>query len=78
MVTGIPNEVLEFFALMPHNHKALYEWLSVKGRAYDERMRRERDDITLRQVQGRAQELNEMLDLVQQAPAILEKKRKAP
>jgi hypothetical protein len=72
-----PKEVLEFFAMLPHSHKALCTWLEARSRSYDVRMRKERDDVTFRHVQGRAQEINDLLDMIQQAPAILEKQRKA-
>lgn len=72
-----PKEVLEFFALLPHKQPAIYSWLQDRSRSYDVRMRKERDDVTFRQVQGRAQEINDILELVQQAPEILGKQRRA-
>jgi hypothetical protein len=78
LANDYPNEVLEFFIQLPHRQPALYNWLAERSRAYDARMRKERDDVTFRHLQGRAQEINELLELVQQAPGIIQKQRKAP
>jgi hypothetical protein len=72
-----PKDVLEFFAMLPHRQPAIHNWLLERSRSYDVRMRKERDDVTFRHVQGRAQEINDILELVQQAPEILVKQRRA-
>lgn len=77
MANETPRAVLEFFASLPHNQKELHDWLLERSRSYDVRMRKERDDVTFRHAQGRAQEINDLLDMIQQAPAIIDKQRKA-
>ena len=69
-------QVLERLAQIKGD-KILTDWLTAGLEAYRDDAVMQRDDITLRVVQGKAQGLKELLEMIQQSPDILEKYRRA-
>lgn len=70
-------EILEALLRMRSSEPKVVEWLQSRL-AHNEKLAANLDDHTaLRQAQGRAKEVGDILDLIQQAAAHLETRRKA-
>lgn len=69
----IETPVLQSLARINANEPKFVEWLQSKVNQYGVDGLRQRDDVTLRNIQGRGQELLEIVELLKTANEILRK-----
>lgn len=69
----IASHTLEALARIRFSEKQLVDWVRERRDEYREKLELQTDDVQLRILQGRAQELTSILDLIEQAPELLRK-----
>lgn len=65
--------VLESLARIGHSDKVLMDWVEARLNEYQEKLMHQTDDVQLRILQGRAQELAEIRNLIKTAPELCRK-----
>jgi len=69
----VPDNILEALARIGYAEKPLMNWLTERLKDMQDRMMFQTDEVQLRILQGRAQELAEILELVKKSPEICRK-----
>lgn len=69
----IDTQVLESLARIGYAEKRLMDWLDERLNEHKERLMQQTDDVQMRILQGRAQELAELRVLIKTAPELLRK-----
>lgn len=69
----IDHQVLESLARIGYVEKRLMDWLDERLNEHKERLMQQTDDVQMRILQGRAQELAELRVLIKTAPEVLRK-----
>lgn len=72
-MVGPSPQVFESLARIGYSEKPLVDWITERLAEYQERMMFQADDVQMRILQGRAQELAEIRALIRKAPEILRK-----
>jgi len=67
------RQALEVMARLGYDAKAFVEFLKARLVEYDENLRNQPDEVQLRILQGRAQEVSGILDLINKAPELIRK-----